>query len=64
MAIVLVIEMNLNRKLDGLLAALPTWPSVYLLLLISMILPRLFPAYEELNDVLRSVPPKGGQGRG
>lgn len=57
-AIILVIEMNLNRKLDGLLAALPTWPSVYLLLLITMILPRLFQAYEELNNVLRSAPPK------
>jgi|GEM_PF-5863711 len=49
---VLVVEMNIRDKLDGLMAALPTWSSVYALLLVLMLIPRLHFAFEKSSEAL------------
>lgn len=51
-AAVLVIEMNLASELRGLYAAVPTWSSVYTLMIALMLVPRIHHAFSKANEVL------------
>ncbi|MDT9592624.1 hypothetical protein RDV89_06080 [Nocardioides zeae] len=44
--------MNIDAKLTGIMAALPTLTSAYLPLLVTMVLPRLFESYDRNNEVV------------
>ncbi|WP_127480880.1 hypothetical protein [Nocardioides pantholopis] len=54
-ALILVVGMNIDAKLTGIMAALPTLTSTYLLLLVTMVLPRLFESYNRINEIVRQT---------